>query len=61
MLKTILAFFNRQPKQTAVTSPAPDPKWTEYKQHLRGQKLRARRELAIGFVPAILEHVDREY
>ena len=61
MLKSILAFFQRQPKQSAVTSPAADPKWTEYKQHLRRQKLRARREMSTGFVPAILEHVDRDY
>jgi hypothetical protein len=61
MLKSILTFFQRQPKQPIVTSSAPDPKWTEYKQHLRVQRLRARREQSIGFVPAILEHIDREY
>jgi hypothetical protein len=61
MLKSILAFFQRQPKQPIVTAPAPDPKWTEYKRHLRQQKFRARREMSIGFVPAILEHMDREY
>ena len=59
MLQRVLSLFRKtQPPQPQV---APDPQWTVYKTHLRMEKLRARRELSIGFVPALIEHIDREY
>lgn len=59
MLKTILNWLFPQTQQP--TAAVPDPKWAAYKSHLSAQRLRARREQTIGIVPALLEHVDREY
>jgi hypothetical protein len=67
MLKTILAFFNRQPKQSRIPTAAEliararrQRQLEDYKSELRRAHLRARIEEKNGIVESLLDQANAE-
>jgi hypothetical protein len=63
MLRFIVSLFNRKSQSTEpiLQNNLDARDWSAHKAACRAEKLRAAREQSIGFVPAILQHIDREY